>query len=102
MSKILMLGAGMVAKPIAEYILENNIQLTIATRTLEKAELLTGNHKNGKAVLWTTGDLNVLEELIQDHDLVISLLPFSFHVFVAKLCIKHKKIWLPQPMFRPK
>jgi saccharopine dehydrogenase-like NADP-dependent oxidoreductase len=91
MNKILMLGAGMVAKPIAEYILENNIQLTIATRTLEKAEKLTENHKNGKAVLWTTDDLNALEELIPDHDLIISLLPFSFHVAVAQLCIKHKK-----------
>lgn len=86
-----MLGAGMVSKPIAEYILKNNVQLTIATRTLEKAEKLTGDHKNGKVVLWTTDDLTTLEELISGHDLVISLLPFSFHVTVAKLCIKHKK-----------
>ena len=44
MSKVLLLGAGMVAKPIAEYILNNNIELTIASRTVEKAEKLIGSY----------------------------------------------------------
>ncbi len=91
MNKILLLGSGMVAKPLAEYILENNMQLTIATRTISKAEKLTGNHKNGKSVLWTTNDLATLEQMVAEHDLTISLLPYNYHVTVAKLCIKHKK-----------
>ena len=81
----------MVAKPIAEYILDNNIQLTIANRTLSKAEKLIGNHKHGKAVLWTVDDVTTLEQLVSENDLVISLLPYTHHVTVAKLCIKHKK-----------
>ena len=91
MSKVLLLGAGMVAKPIAEYILNNNIELTIASRTIEKAEKLIGIHKNGKAVSWTVEDLETLEQMVSNHDLVVSLLPYTFHVTVAKLCIKHKK-----------
>lgn len=91
MNKILLLGAGLVAKPIAEYILANNMQLTIATRTISKAEKLITKHKNGKSVSWTIDDLETLEQMVSEHDLTVSLLPFNYHVTVAKLCIKHKK-----------
>lgn len=91
MSKVLLLGAGMVAKPIAEYILDNNMQLIIASRTVSKAEKLIGTHENGEAVSWTADDLSTLEKLVSENDLVISLLPNAHHVTVAKLCIKHKK-----------
>jgi saccharopine dehydrogenase-like NADP-dependent oxidoreductase len=91
MSKVLLLGAGMVAKPIAEYILNNNIELTIASRTVAKAEKLIAKSANGKAVSWNVDDLETLEKMVQNHDLVVSLLPYLHHVTVAKLCIQHKK-----------
>lgn len=91
MNKVLLLGAGMVAKPIAEYILNNNIQFTIASRTVSKAEKLIGTHANGKVISWTMDDLTTLEKLVSENDLVISLLPYTHHITVAKLCIKHKK-----------
>lgn len=81
----------MVAKPIAEYILDNNIELTIASRTVEKAVRLIGNRANGKAVSWTVDDFTTLEQMVSGHDLVISLLPYLYHVTVAKLCIQYKK-----------
>ncbi|WP_319590975.1 saccharopine dehydrogenase C-terminal domain-containing protein [uncultured Draconibacterium sp.] len=89
--KVLLLGAGMVAKPLADYILDNQIELTIASRTLKKAEKLIRSRANGKALQWTIDDLNQLDELIATHDLTVSLLPYTHHVTVAKLCIKHKK-----------
>lgn len=89
--KVLLLGAGMVAKPFTEFILNNNIELTIASRTVEKAEKLIGTHTNGIAVSWIIEDLETLEQMVSNHDLVISLLPYTYHVIVAKLCIKHKK-----------
>jgi saccharopine dehydrogenase-like NADP-dependent oxidoreductase len=91
MKSILLLGAGMVAKPIAEYLLKNQIKLTIASRTLSKAEKLISGNPNGKAIEWTIDDQTTLENLISEHDLTVSLLPFAHHVTVAKLCIKHKK-----------
>ncbi|QIA07493.1 saccharopine dehydrogenase C-terminal domain-containing protein [Draconibacterium halophilum] len=89
--KVLLLGAGMVAKPLADYILDNNIELTIATRTLTKAEKLIRNRTNGKALQWTIDDIDQLDQLVATHDLTVSLLPYAHHVTVAKLCIKHKK-----------
>nr|WP_319571346.1 saccharopine dehydrogenase C-terminal domain-containing protein [uncultured Draconibacterium sp.] len=89
--KVLLLGAGMVAKPLADYILDNNIKLTIASRTLTKAEKLIRNRANGKAVQWIIDDIDQLDQLVASHNLTVSLLPYAHHVTVAKLCIKHKK-----------
>ncbi|MEN8118147.1 MAG: saccharopine dehydrogenase C-terminal domain-containing protein, partial [Bacteroidota bacterium] len=91
MQKVLLLGAGMVAKPIADYILNNDIQLSIASRTVWKAEQLIRGRKNGTAVAWTIDDLETLDKLVLEHDLTVSLLPYTYHVTVAKLCIKHRK-----------
>lgn len=91
MNKVLLLGAGMVARPLTEYILNNNIELTIANRTVAKAEKLIGNNANGKAISWTIDDLETLEKLVSTHDLTISLLPYKHHITVARLCIQYKK-----------
>lgn len=88
--KVLILGAGMVVQPIVDYLLDNNIKVTVASRTLEKAEKAINNHANGIAVGWTIEDLMGLESMVIDNDLIVSLLPYSHHVTVAELCIKHK------------
>lgn len=91
MNKVLLLGAGMVAKPIADYLLNNNMELTIASRTVSKAEALIKKREKGNAVAWTVDKMDELEVLVAEHDLTVSLLPYAYHVAVAKLCIKHKK-----------
>lgn len=91
MKSILILGAGMVVKPIAHYLLDNNFKVTLASRTKEKAEKVIEGRKNGEAISWTIDDTDVLDSLIKSHDLVVSLLPYTYHVQVAKKCIAHKK-----------
>lgn len=90
MKNVLILGAGMVVKPIAHYLLDNNFKVTLATRTKEKAEKIIDGRKNGVALSWTVGDTETLETLIKTHDIVVSLLPYTHHVMVAKRCIAHK------------
>ncbi|MCL5036939.1 MAG: saccharopine dehydrogenase NADP-binding domain-containing protein [Chloroflexi bacterium] len=94
MKRILLLGAGLVTRPLVNYLLdEPDFFMTIASRTLSKAEALVGNHLNAEAVkLDVVNDgIEPLEKLVADHDLAISLLPYAYHVKVADLCIKHKK-----------
>ena len=91
MKKVLILGAGMVVRPIVRYLLDNKIQVTVATRTKSKAEEMIAGHKNGKAVAWTVEDEKTLDKMIKEHDLTVSLLPYLHHVMVAKHCIKNKK-----------
>lgn len=91
MKNVLILGAGMVVKPIAHYLLNNNIQVTIASRTKEKALKVLEGYSNGKAISWTIDQLSILDQLIEGHDLIVSLLPYIHHVTVAKKCISFKK-----------
>jgi len=91
MKKVLILGAGMVVKPIAHYLLNNNIEVTIASRTKEKAEKVLEGYSNGKAIRWTVDELDQLNDLIKKHDLTVSLLPYKHHVTVAEKCIQLKK-----------
>jgi len=91
MKKVLILGAGMVVKPIVHYLLNNDIAVTIASRTVEKAEKVLEGFANGKAISWTIDDLDALHKLISNHDLIVSLLPYAHHVKVAEKCILLKK-----------
>ena len=91
MKKVLILGAGMVARPIANYLLKNNFEVTMASRTKSKADAIIAGHKNGNAISWKTDELDVLDKLVSEHDLTVSLLPYENHVRVASFCIRHKK-----------
>ncbi|MCK4352325.1 saccharopine dehydrogenase NADP-binding domain-containing protein [candidate division WOR-3 bacterium] len=93
MKKVLVFGAGMVARPLVRYLLEQpDFNVKVATRTVSKAEKIISNHPRGEPKKFDiTTDALELEPLISDADLVISLLPYTYHVEVAKLCIKHKK-----------
>ena len=92
MSRVLLLGAGMVTRPLVKYLLDvPDLQMTIATRTVSKAVKLLDGHPRGTSLQLLVDDEQALEKLVADHDLTISLLPYTYHVTVANMCIKHKK-----------
>jgi len=101
MKKVLILGAGMVVKPIVTYLLDKGYQVTVATRTKSKADAMIGNHPNGTSLAWTVDDEATLDRLVEEHDLSVSLLPYAYHVMVAKLCIKHKKNMVTTSYVKP-
>jgi len=86
--RVLVLGAGMVSRPLVVYLLKHRIQVTVATRTVSKARALIGKNRLGKAVAWTTEDLDGLKKLMTGSDLVVSLLPPAFHPVAAKVCLE--------------
>jgi saccharopine dehydrogenase-like NADP-dependent oxidoreductase len=91
MKKVLILGAGLVSKPMVEYLLEEGFEVIIATRTKDKADKLINGHPNGKTVAWMTEDMDSLSDMVRGSDLTVSLLPYRYHVDVAKICLKHHK-----------
>lgn len=92
MSNVLILGAGLVAGPLVRYLLGvKGFRVTVATRTVDKAERLIDGARNGTAVALDVDDEAALEALIAKHDLSISLLPYVHHPLVARLCVKHEK-----------
>lgn len=101
MKKVLILGAGLVVRPIVQYLLEKGYFVTVATRTKSKADEMIGGHPNGKSVAWTVEDEPALDKMIVGHDLTVSLLPYAHHVMVAKKCIAHKKDMVTTSYVKP-
>lgn len=92
MKKVLVLGAGLVSKPGVTYLLkQNDIFVTVASRTVSKAENLVKGFSNGKAIQLNVQDEENLAELIKNNDIIVSLLPWVNHQKVANLCITHEK-----------
>ena len=90
MKKVLVLGAGLVTRPLVKYLLDQeNIQVIVASRTVSKADALIEGHPNGKSLELNVKNDAKLEELIKDADVAISLLPYTYHVKVAEMCLNH-------------
>ncbi|QEE14746.1 saccharopine dehydrogenase C-terminal domain-containing protein [Promethearchaeum syntrophicum] len=92
MKKVLLFGAGLVAGPTVQYLLEHGFDVTNASRTISKAEKLIGNHPNGHSIQFDISkNPEKLDDLVKKCDIAISLLPYTFHVQIAKSCIKNRK-----------
>ena len=92
MKKVLVLGAGLVARPPVQYLMNlPGVEVTAASRTVSKAQAIVGNHPQGRAVALNVDDDAALEAAIRQADLSISLLPYVYHPKVAALCVKHQK-----------
>ncbi len=91
MKKILVLGAGLVAGAHTRYLLEQGFHVTVASRTVSKAEAIVEGYENGAAVQLNVKNDEELENLISQCDLAVSLLPYAYHPKVARFCIKHGK-----------
>lgn len=91
MKKVLILGAGLVVKPMVEYLLENKFNLTIASPMKERADEMINGNPLGSSVDWSMDDPATLDKLVNENDITVSLLPYKYHSDVAKVCLKYKK-----------
>jgi saccharopine dehydrogenase (NADP+, L-glutamate forming) len=92
MKTVLVLGAGLVTKPLVKYLLDTpEVRVVVASRTVSKAQALVGDHPQGEARALNVQDDAALRAMIPEADLVISLLPYVYHVKVAELCIEFGK-----------
>jgi saccharopine dehydrogenase-like NADP-dependent oxidoreductase len=92
MKTILILGAGMVSRPMIRYLLDHpDYQVIMASRTVSKAEQMIDGHPQGEAFPLDVTDDKKVEALVSKADVVVSLLPYTYHVKVAEMCIKHRK-----------
>ena len=93
MKKILVLGAGLVARPLVRYLLDlPGVQLTVASRTKAKADAMVAGHTDGTTLALDADDGAAMAKLVADHDLAISLLPPRLHTAVAALCVENRKL----------
>lgn len=92
MKKVCVLGAGLVAGPLVEYLLNfDDIQVKVADIEVDKARHLVKDHPRGQAFQLDLKDRQNLEALISDVEVVVSMVPYTFHPYVAGICLEHGK-----------
>ncbi len=95
MKNILVIGAGRSASSLIKYLLDNSIKenwnVTVGDVSFDLVKQKTANHPNSRAIVFDiTNDLQ-REEEIKRADIVVSMLPASMHLSVAKDCVRFKK-----------
>ena len=95
MRKILLIGAGRSSSSLITYLLQKsfseNLHITIGDVSLELAQSILQNHKNGTAIALDIFNDEVRQQAIKNSDIVISMLPAHLHLNVAKDCLKFGK-----------
>lgn len=95
MKKVLVLGAGRSSQYLVDYLLDNSqvdqYEVMLTDREKELAAYRVQHHSNGNAIVLDVSNEKERDALIQESDLVISMLPINFHLEVAKACLKYRK-----------
>ena len=88
---MLLLGSGFVTKPTVQILSDAGIPVTVACRTIQNAKKLSKGIKSTTAISLDVNDSTALDAEVAKHDLVVSLIPYTFHAAVIKSAIREKK-----------
>ena len=89
MKKVLVLGAGLVARPLVDYLLGlEDFSVVVADVDFARAEKLVAGHPRGRAEHIDISKREALAAAIGRADLVVSMVPYTFHPLVAELAIE--------------
>lgn len=95
MKKILLIGAGRSSSSLIRYMLKQASKeewlIVVADQDIDLGRKKIKNHAHGKAISFNIANQKQAENEINTADVVISMLPWKFHIDVAKICIKFKK-----------
>lgn len=95
MTNILVIGAGRSATSLIDYLLKkaaaHDWKLTVADMDKSLAEEKIAGHANASALAFDIKDADKRRALIQQQDLVISMLPAFMHGDVARDCVEFGK-----------
>ncbi|MEM7298791.1 MAG: saccharopine dehydrogenase C-terminal domain-containing protein [Bacteroidota bacterium] len=90
MQQILIIGAGRSCTSLIDYLLTNATsegwRISIAEKDVALAESKIAGHENASVIDFDVFDDELLSKVVTDHDLIISMLPASLHIHVAKKC----------------
>ncbi|MEA3445787.1 MAG: saccharopine dehydrogenase C-terminal domain-containing protein [Bacteroidota bacterium] len=88
---ITIIGAGLMVKPMVDYFIEKNgYRIFLVDQYIEKAKNIKANRPECIAYEWKNNDTKQLDNVIEQSDLVISMVPKPVHLIIAKSCLKFK------------
>ncbi|EAT33010.1 AAEL014734-PA [Aedes aegypti] len=87
--RVLVLGAGFVSAPLVEYLhRESNVSIKVGSQIKEEADRLAHRYQGIESVYINVEDESTnLQNLCEESDVVVSLLPYSLHGLIAKHCV---------------
>jgi saccharopine dehydrogenase-like NADP-dependent oxidoreductase len=95
MTRILIIGAGRSTISLIDYLLNHatqyHWQITVTDVDINLAQEKIKNNPNAKALSFNVTNAEARQQLIQEHDFVISMLPAFMHADVAKDCVEFGK-----------
>lgn len=95
MQRILILGAGLSASSLIQYLLDHSEKydwkVRIGDLSEETAKKKINGHPNGEAFRFDVKDQEQCSLEVEQADIVVSMLPASMHFTVAEACIKYSK-----------
>ncbi len=94
MKKISILGAGLSATSLIEYLLEraeqNDWQINVGDCDIDIAKHKVGNNKRATAFTFNVKNIDDVNKAVAEADVIVSMLPAMFHHIIAKSCIENK------------
>jgi len=94
MKNILVVGAGRTSSSLINYLVNKSEEkdwfITVADKSLELAISKTKNHPRTKAIQFDIFNVEERSALIENADIVASLLPETLHIHLAKGCLQNK------------
>lgn len=98
MKRILVLGAGRSSSSLIRYLLENararEWSIIVGDISIENAQAKVGSADAGRAVKFNVAEIEHSKGIIDEADIVISLLPPGLHPLVALRCLEAGKHFL--------
>lgn len=93
--EVLVLGAGHVSGPLIEYLCRDpNVHVTVVSSLEQEVNTVrkyASTHNNMRSlVMDVSRKQGALSSLVDESDLVVSLLPYNLHPMIAKICIQFK------------
>jgi len=92
MKRVLVLGTGMVVRPLVDYFIDVcKYEVLVASRDDNHSGLIIAGRPLGKRVLWTAKPpYEELNRMVEGVDLVVSMIPPRMHPIVAEACISNR------------
>lgn len=88
MKNIFVAGAGLVVRPLVGYLLDQpDLQVVVGDVEPDRAARIVAGHPRGTAVTLDIQDTAALKERIAAADLVVSMVPYTFHPLLGRMAI---------------
>ena len=95
MKKITILGAGLSATSLINYLLERaekyDWKIKLGDYDFDLAQSKINGNLRGEAFQFDVKNEELVTKIVSQSDIIVSMMPASFHHLIAKECVKHKK-----------